>query len=730
MRALETLSDSKKTTKTQKNNPKDFARACRNRLRTGCVTALSQEVSGSITIYFSAAPKKTRNFLCRVANFSNTGSEYGYDKLMVVIFKDVIFMPDLSSDYDLHLFHEGRNFQSYRFLGAHCCNVDGRQGVRFAVWAPNASAVYVVGDFNNWQAAEHAMQRISGMGVWMLFIPALPTGSLYKYEIHTPHGGPIRKADPFGFSAELRPGTASKVVRLDDYEWEDERWQKKQRTSGYDKPVLIYELHAGSWRKNADGTFFTYRQLADELAPYAADMGYTHVELMPLSEHPLDASWGYQVTGYFAVTSRYGTPQDLMYFVDTCHAHGVGVILDWAPGHFCKDDQGLRMFDGTPLYEHWHTGRAENYGWGTLNFDFSVPEVRSFLISNALFWFEQYHIDGLRVDAVANMLYLDYGKKAGEWTPNQYGGRENIDAINFIRQCNEAIFASYPQAIVAAEESTAWPLVTRPTYVGGLGFNYKWNMGWMNDSLRYMALDPIYRQYEHHLLTFSLMYAFSENYMLPLSHDEVVHGKRSLLDKMPGDYWQKFANLRAFYGYWMAHPGKKLLFMGGEFGQFIEWNENESLDWHLLDYDAHRQLQQYVKALNHLYRQYPCLWQQDCDWAGFEWIDCHDYHQSVFSFLRRDKDGKFLIVICNFTPVVRYDFRLGVPERGNYREIFNSDRSTWGGSDQINDVLTAQAEEWHGRPYSLHLKLPPLAAVFLAWDGDPDKEKVGEEDAE
>jgi 1,4-alpha-glucan branching enzyme len=623
-----------------------------------------------------------------------------------------------ASDYDLYLFHEGRHFHSYRFMGAQIQQVGNRDGVRFTVWAPNAAAVQVVGDFNGWQGEQHCLKRISQSGIWTLFIPDIDKGALYKYEIQTADGRLVSKADPYAFAAELRPGTASQVADIGGYLWGDDTWRQQEGFVSYQSPLVIYEVHAGSWQRNSDGSFLTYRQLAEVLVPYVKDMGYTHIELLPLAEHPLDASWGYQATGYYAATSRYGSPTDLMYLIDCCHQQGIGVIMDWVPGHFCKDDHGLRQFDGTALYEHWQTDRAENYGWGTLNFDYSTPEIRSFLISNALFWLNVYHVDGLRVDAVASMLYLDYGKESGQWSPNQYGGRENIEAIALIRQLNEAIFAEFPQALVMAEESTAWPLVTKPTYVGGLGFNYKWNMGWMNDTLRYMSLDPIHRQWEHHLLTFSLMYAFSENFVLPLSHDEVVHGKKSLVDKMPGDYWQKFANLRAFYGYWMAHPGKKLLFMGGEFGQFIEWNEAQSLDWHLLGYELHGKLKGYVQNLNHLYRQQAALWQLDHDWQGFQWIDCHDYSQSVISFLRTDDQGNFIIVITNFTPIVRYNYRVGVPKAGRYREIMNSDAECYGGSGQINGELLAQPTEWHSQPCSLELKLPPLASIYLQWEAD------------
>lgn len=627
-----------------------------------------------------------------------------------------------ASDFDLYLFHEGRHFHSYRFMGSHIRRIENKLGVQFTVWAPNAAAVCVIGDFNQWKSKAHRLERISESGLWSLFVPDVCEGMLYKYEIHTTDGRVLLKADPYAYAAELRPGTASKVTDTNRYQWGDDEWRSQQRTVSYRSPMVIYEVHAGSWQRHSDGSFLTYRQLAERLVPYVASMGYTHVELLPLAEHPLDESWGYQATGYYAATSRYGDPADLMYLIDCCHQQGVGVIMDWVPGHFCKDDHGLRQFDGTPLYEHWQRDRAENYGWGTLNFDYKTPEVRSFLISNALFWMKVYHVDGLRVDAVASMLYLDYGKEPGQWSLNEYGGRENIEAISFIRQMNEAIFAEFPDALVMAEESTAWPLVTKPAYLGGLGFNYKWNMGWMNDTLRYMSLDPIHRQWEHHLLTFSLMYAFSENFVLPLSHDEVVHGKKSLLDKMPGDYWQKFANLRAFYGYWMAHPGKKLLFMGGEFGQFIEWNEAQSLDWHLLDYDMHGKLKEYVQNLNQLYLRQMPLWQLDHDWQGFQWIDCHDYRQSVISFRRTDEENNFIIVIANFTPLVRYQYRIGVPKSGWYREIMNSDAALYGGSGQVNADMSTQPKEWHDQPYSLELKLPPLACIYLQWTAELDSD--------
>jgi 1,4-alpha-glucan branching enzyme len=618
------------------------------------------------------------------------------------------------SDYDRYLFHEGRHFQSYRMLGAHPTVRNGIAGVRFAVWAPNALEVCVVGEFNCWQGKGHLMQRLDDSGIWELFVPSIVKGMLYKYEIVTSTGERKLKADPYAFWAEVRPGTASKVFPLDDYDWQDDRWRSgKPAAGGVCQPMYVYEVHLGSWRRNPDGTFYSYRQLADELVDYVADLSFTHVEVLPLAEHPLDGSWGYQATGYYAPTSRYGNPDDFKYFVNRCHERGIGVILDWVPGHFCKDDDGLRLFDGCPLYESGFSSLAENRGWGTLNFDFSRPEVWSFLIGNALYWLDIFHIDGLRADAVANMLYRDYGKQPGEWLPNRYGGKEDLEAIEFIKKLNEAVHQDHPQALVIAEESTSWPLLTRPVYLGGLGFDYKWNMGWMTDTLRYMSLDPLYRRWEHGLLTFSLLYAFSENFLLPLSHDEVVHGKKSLLDKMPGDYWQKFANLRAFYGYFMGHPGKKLLFMGGEFGQFSEWSEERELDWLLLDFEMHANLQQYVRDINRYCRQDQAFWQMDDNWQGFEWIDCHDNLQSVISFLRKSQDGDFTVVLCNFTPVVRHDYRIGVPKAGSYREIFNSDSSRYGGSGVGNPDLVAVASPWHGQPCSVSVTVPPLATIYL-----------------
>lgn len=613
----------------------------------------------------------------------------------------------LVDDTNTYLFNIGESEESYRFLGAHIC----QQGVRFAVWAPHAKKVAVIGDFNNWQGGEHAMQRKGESGIWELFIPQLKAGDLYKYEITAANGAVLHKADPYGFSSELRPATASRVTDLNIYEWQDEDWQQQKRENCYNRPMLIYELHLGSWKRGADNRFLTYRELADELPDYLVKMGYTHLELMPLMEHPLDDSWGYQVTGYYALTSRYGRPEDFMYLIDRCHQKGISVLLDWVPGHFCRDAHGLLAFDGEPLYESRDSLRSENREWGTANFDFTVTEVVSFLVSNAVFWLDVYHLDGFRVDAVSNMLYHSYGRE--NWRPNRYGGNENLEAIAFLRKVNEVVFRRFPNALMIAEEATAWPMVSWPTYTGGLGFNFKWNMGWMNDILRYMELDPIFRKWDHNLVTFSLMYAFSENFILPLSHDEVVHGKKSLLDKMPGDYWQKFANLRAFYGYWMAHPGKKLLFMGGEFGQFIEWKPSDSLDWHLLEYEMHKKLHLYVQELNHFYVEEEAFWENDSDWSGFSWIDCNNCEQSILCFCRKSKDHE-VIVVSNFTPVCRFDYRIGVPKPGQYQEVWNSDQTRFGGSGQENRLLQeALREEYHGLPYSLTLTIPPLATIYL-----------------
>ena len=624
--------------------------------------------------------------------------------------------------YSMYLFHNGTNGSSCRLLGAHRTVWCRKPCVRFSVWAPHAQKVSVVGDFNDWNPETHPMERAEDGEIWKRYIPDLPEGTLYKYAIVTPSGETILKADPYGFRAQLRPDTASVVASL-NYRWRDGAWRKKQAAGdSYSRPMNIYEVHAGSWRQHPDGSFYSYRELAEELVPYVKDMNYTHVELMPLCEYPFDGSWGYQATGYFAPTSRYGEPEDLMYLVDQCHRNGIGVILDWVPGHFCRDAHGLRHFDGEPLYESGNPLLAENKDWDTMNFDYGRPEVRSFLISSALFWLEEYHFDGLRIDAVASMLYLDYGKKEGEWQANKYGGRENLEAVEFLRQLNTAVFREMPQALMVAEESTTWPLVSRPVDQGGLGFNYKWNMGWMNDMLQYMSTDPLFRKGCQDLITFSLYYAFSENFILPLSHDEVVHGKKSLIDRMPGDYWQKFAGLRAFYGYWMSHPGKKLLFMGGEFGQFIEWRYAEQLDWLLLDYPMHRQMQDYSRDLNRYYLDHPEFWQEDFDWKGFQWISCDDRDNSVIAFVRTGKEpGTETVVVCNFTPVVRREYRIGAPEPGTWQEVFNSDAESFGGSGvrsgtlQENGKVEIRTEKvpCHGREQSLVLTLPPLAVVYF-----------------
>jgi 1,4-alpha-glucan branching enzyme len=627
-----------------------------------------------------------------------------------------------------------QKFNFYDIFGSHITTLNGVTGVMFLLWAPSAKEVNIVGDFNNWIGSLHTMKKNKKIGVWTLFIPGLDTGSIYKYEILTKNNKRVLKSDPCAFYSELRPNTASVVVSLDSYKWKDYDWlNNRNNTSLYDKPINIYEVHLGSW-KMEDGNFMNYRQIADELLPYVSGMGYTHVELLPVSEHPLDASWGYQSTGYFALTSRFGTPEDFMYFVDKLHQKHIGVILDWVPGHFCKDEHGLYNFDATTLYEYSNPLIGENYDWGTANFDLSKPQVRRYLIANALFWFDKYHIDGLRVDAVANMLYLDYGKKEGIGIKNRFGGNENLEAIDFLKKLNSTVFANFPNVLMIAEDSSSFPGVTIPAYLGGLGFNYKWNMGWMNDMLKYMQMDPIHRKWHHNLITFSLMYAFSENFILPLSHDEVVHGKRSLLNKMPGDYWQKFASLRLFYGYMTAHPGKKLLFMGGEFGQFIEWRFDSSLDWFLLDYPMHKAMQEYVRELNLFYKEEPALWEVDHSYKGFQWIDHQNYDQSIISFMRLGKKKEdIIIVICNFTPAVYHNYKIGVPSFVHYKEVFNSDIKAYGGSNQFNaDIIRPEMENWHNQPYHIKITIPPLATIFIKPEIDYrlEKKEGGIENAE
>ncbi len=626
------------------------------------------------------------------------------------------------SEFDLYLFHQGTNYHAYEMLGAHCTEQDGQKGVRFAVWAPHAKSVSVVGDFNAWDTRVNYMERIGDGEIWVTFIPDLKEGAIYKYAIEPQWGGPhIMKADPYGFYAEKKPQTASRIYDMNHYTWHDADYMARhQQEVSFGRPMLTYEVHAGSWRRNAEGEYLTYRELADQLIDYVKKLHYTHIEFMPLCEHPFDGSWGYQITGFYAVTSRYGTPDDFRYLVDQAHQNGIAIIMDWVPGHFCKDDQGLRRFDGENLYESDNEQLAENKGWGTTNFDYGRTEVQSFLVSNALFWLEEFHVDGLRIDAVANMLYLNYGREEGEWTPNKYGDTGNLEAIDLLKKLNETIFKYHPQALMIAEESTAWPLISKPVYMGGMGFNYKWNMGWMNDILRYMSLDHIYRKWNHDKITFSLMYAFSENFVLPLSHDEVVHGKCSLISKMPGDYWQKFAGLRSFYAYWMSHPGKKLLFMGGEFGQFIEWKYDDSLDWHLpQEYPMHAKLLHYAQVLNQFYNDNKALWEVDFDWNGFQWIDCDDNENSVISFIRKAEDPQdYIVAVCNFTPEVRHDYRIGVPDKGAYVEVFNSDAEEFGGSGVVNaGELVTEDVPWHDRAQSIRLTVPPLATVFFRLKG-------------
>ena len=616
------------------------------------------------------------------------------------------------SDVPLYLFHEGSNARAYEYFGAH--RIDGGKMV-FRTWAPHAAGVSVVGDFNGWDAEAAPMALVDDGGVWEAELPELAQFDNYKFCILTEDGRQLMKSDPYGVHMETRPNNASKVYELSGYEWGDQAWEEaKSRAVIYDRPVNIYEIHAGSWKRYPDENFFDYRKLAQELVPYLTEMGYTHVELMPVMEHPFDGSWGYQVTGYFAVTSRYGTPHDFMYFVDQCHQAGIGVILDWVPAHFPKDANGLYEFDGAPCYEYADPRKGEHRQWGTRVFDYGRNEVASFLISSAMFWLDQYHIDGLRVDAVASMLYLDYGREDGDWVPNDHGGRENLEAVSFLRKLNEVIFQEHPSTLMIAEESTAWPLVSKPTNVGGLGFNFKWNMGWMNDILRYVSLDGYFRKYNHDCLTFSFFYAFSENYVLPISHDEVVHGKCSMIGKMPGSYEEKFAGLRVFYGYMMAHPGKKLLFMGQEFGQFKEWDFAAELDWLLLDYEKHAQLRDYVKALNHFYLKHSPLWQIDFSWEGFSWISSDDSANSVIAFCRMDDQGNEIIAVCNFTKVERPNYRIGAPKRGDYRVLLNSDDPAFGGEGKgSSGIIKTEDLPMHSCEQSMVLDLPGFSVLYL-----------------
>ncbi|WP_459954251.1 1,4-alpha-glucan branching protein GlgB [Paenibacillus pini] len=621
----------------------------------------------------------------------------------------------ISSD-NIYLFHEGTSYHSYQYLGAHRAIENGLEGIRFTVWAPHALKVGLASDWNNWNGDTDPLDKIPDSGFWSRFVAGIEPGTFYKYDITGPSGERFLKADPYAFQAELRPATASVVTSLEGYVWKDAAWRRK-RKSPYHKAINIYEIHFGTWKQKEDGTYYSYREMADILIPYLKEMNYTHVEFMPMAEHPYDLSWGYQGTGYYAVTSRFGTPHDFMYLVDCCHQADLGVILDWVPSHFAKDAHGLRLFDGTPLFEYSDPYKAEKPGWGTLTFDYGKKEVHSFLISNALFWLDQFHIDGLRVDAVTSMLKLDFEKKEGQYQLNDHGSNENTEAIDFIQKLNTAVFRYFPNALMMAEESSAWAGITSPVHEGGLGFNYKWNMGWMNDTLDYFESSFEERPSLHNLLTFPIAYAYSANYALPLSHDEVVHGKKSLLDKMPGTYEQKFAGLRILLGYQMTHPGKKLLFMGGEFGQFIEWKDQEQLDWMLLDYESHRTMQKYTADLNQLYLEEKALWELDHEIEGYQWICPNDYLQSIISYIRRGKKtGDTLIVVINFLPVTRENYRIGVPRAGTYVPVFNSADPVYSGSNETENIVTAQSTNkipWHDQKQSIEFTLPGLSMVIF-----------------
>ena len=636
---------------------------------------------------------------------------------------------------ELYLFHEGRNYNAYNFMGAHFTSENRKRGVRFTIWAPRAKNIFLVGDFSNWETKEeNKLNRINETGLWSIFIPRLKEGIKYKYYIEQEDGKAVLKADPYGIYSEVRPNTASILCEKTKIRWSDKKWlNKREATNYFESPINIYELHLGSWKRKDEDEFLSYDELSVVLPKYVKEMGYTHVEFMPLNEHPLDASWGYQVTGYYSVTSRYGDIKGLKRLINALHKNDIGVILDWVPGHFCKDEQGLYMFDGTPTYEYEEKWKADNKGWGTFNFDLGKPEVKSFLISNAFYFINEFHIDGLRVDAVSNMLYLNYGRNHGEWIPNIYGGNENLEAIQFIKELNEAIKTYSKGVITIAEESTSWPNVTNDTEYGGLGFDFKWNMGWMNDTLEYNELDPIYRKYHHNKLTFPMMYNHSEKFILPISHDEVVHGKKSLIDKMQGDYWNKFANLRAYMAYMYGHPGKKLMFMGCEFGQFIEWREYEELEWKLIDkFDMHRKTHNFFKDLNNFYKNNSELWELDYDGDGFQWIDADNNEQSIYIFIRKSKNvEKYKIFVCNFTPMVYYDFNIGVPEKGVYREIFNTDKKEYGGSGQVIKGNLFSKEGWcHNQPHTLTIKVPPMAvSVFeRIIEENKTEEKILKED--
>ncbi|MBE6063482.1 MAG: 1,4-alpha-glucan branching protein GlgB [Clostridium butyricum] len=623
------------------------------------------------------------------------------------------------TNFNEYLFHQGKNYEAYNILGSHKRIENGKTGIQFATWAPNARAVYVVGDFNNFEVKdEYKLDRVTDNGIWKGFFTDASIGQKYKYCIIDNNGKQGEfKADPYAIQSELRPGNASIIYDAQDFEWNDDKWiARRNRVNVLEEPLNVYEIHLGSWKRKENGDFLSYEELSEELPAYIKEMGYTHIEIMPLVEHPLDASWGYQGTGYYSPTSRYGKLEGLKKLINKLHQENIGVIMDWAPGHFCKDAHGLYKFDGTPTYEYQEEWRAENKGWGTCNFDLGRREVKSYLISNALYWFREFHIDGLRVDAVSSILYLDYSRQPGEWVPNKFGGNGNLEAIDFLKQLNEAVFNEYPTALMIAEESTAWPNVTKEIVNDGLGFNLKWNMGWMNDTLEYVEIDPKYRKHNHRNITFAMMYNYAENYLLPLSHDEVVHGKKSLVEKMWGDKWNKYAGLRAFMGYMMGHPGKKLTFMGCEFAQGIEWREYEGLEWNLInENDINKQTQLFFKDINHLYLENKAFWELDHNYKGFNWIEADNSEQSILIFARRSRnDEDTLVFIVNFTPIVYYDYQIGVPFLGDYEELFNTDDSKYGGSGQtMGTILVAEKQPFHNQPYSLKIKVPPMATLVL-----------------
>ncbi|HMK56542.1 MAG TPA: 1,4-alpha-glucan branching protein GlgB [Dissulfurispiraceae bacterium] len=646
----------------------------------------------------------------RIRIRTHAGSEREFD--------DPYSFAPLLTDFDLHLIGEGTHYKNFEKLGSHVRTVKGVRGVHFAVWAPNARGVGVVGDFNDWDDRRHPMRMLGSSGIWEIFVPGLDEGAVYKYAVKSRFNRHRElKADPFSFFFEVRPKSATIVYDVENrHEWKDGEWMdSRQGRNWFQSPVAIYEVHPGSWMRDEAGGFLTYDDLAERLIPHVKKLGFTHIELLPMTEHPFDGSWGYQTLGYFAPTSRFGRPDAFMRFIDACHLAGIGVIMDWVPAHFPKDAHGLGFFDGTCLYEHEDPRQGEHKEWGTLIFNYGRNEVRNYLISNALFWLDKYHVDGLRVDAVASMLYLDYSREPGQWIPNKYGGNENLEAIDFLKRFNEVVHLYHPGILTMAEESTAWTGVSKPTYLGGLGFDMKWNMGWMHDTLEYFSKDPVYRKFHHNYLTFGMLYAFSENFVLPFSHDEVVYGKRSLLNRMPGDMWQKFANLRALYGYMYGHPGKKLLFMGAEFGQWDEWDFNKGLDWHLLQHQPHAALEKYLADLNRLYIDEQALSEVDYDWHGFEWLDFRDSDSSTISFVRKARNGDdFLLFVCNLTPVPRQGYRLGVQRSGFYREVLNSDSEIYWGSNMGNSGgVMAEEIEAHGRKYSLSLVLPPLSCLVL-----------------